>query len=230
MPDYDHAEYLRRERRAEKDAALIFTPARQTGDIEIFDEAVDQINQVSGWLVAMRKVAREVRVVSPVIQSAFQLVWTKSKTLSLRVGDHRALCDAARLFLPKYTGPAVRLYRGAGASERRRRIYGLSWSADVKTADQFALERRVMDGGSVLLETLASPEAIISQIDYPQPFTQNQIDEFRSRNPEVVIEEFHEEREYVVDRRHLNAVSVRQRYEQSHHAAPPPPSVFSSGS
>src|SRR4029077_9200884 len=85
-----------------------------------------------------------------------------SKTLPRRVGDHRALCDAARVLLPKYRGPAVHLFRGAGALERRRRAYGMSWSADVAAAGRFAEEHRVMDGGSVLLETVAPPEAIIS--------------------------------------------------------------------
>lgn len=223
MPDADHAEYLRRERRAEKNAARIFTRACQSSDVETFYEAVNLINyEVDAWSVAMRKVVREVRAVSPAIQSAFQRVWIESKMLSLFVGDHRALCDAARLLLPKYSGPAVRLFRGAGAAERRRRIYGLSWSAAVKTAERFALERRVMDGGSVLLETLATPEAIISEIDYPQPFTQNEIEEIRRMHPGALIDAFHEEREYVIDRRYLNAVSVMRRYEQSHHIATPP--------
>lgn len=230
MPDSDHIEDLRRERRAAKDAAHIFTRACQTSDIETFYAAVNRINnQVDAWLVAMRKVAREVRAVSPAIQSAFQRVWIESKMLPLSVGDHRALCDAARLLLPKYSGPAIRLFRGAGAAERRRRIFGLSWSANVETAERFARERRVMDGGSVLLETLATPEAIICEINYPRPLTQNEIKECRRVCLEVVIDEFHEEREYVVDRRYLKAVSVMRRYEQSQHVAAPP-AVFLSGS
>jgi hypothetical protein len=59
---------------------------------------------------------------------------SRRKMLPLTVGDHRALCDAARLSLPN-SGPAVRLFRGAGAFERRRGIYGPSWSADAAAAE-----------------------------------------------------------------------------------------------
>lgn len=162
MSDLDYAEYLRSERRMARSAADLFTRACQTGDIPLFREAVSQNSEsVDGWLLSMRKVARQVRAVSPQIQSAFKAVWLESKMLPLRVGDHRALCNAARLLLPKYSGPPVRLFRGAGSNERRRRIYGLSWSADVACATRFADGRRVWTGGSVLLETLAAPKAII---------------------------------------------------------------------
>jgi hypothetical protein len=213
MLDSDRTEYLRGERRAAKNAAQIFTRACQTGDVETFYVAVDQINLVvGGWLLAMRKVVREVRVVSPGIQAAFHRVWTESKMLSLDVGNHRVLCGAARLLLPKYSGPAVRLFRGAAAVEAQRRTYGLAWSTDVKVAEKFALGRRVMDSGSVLLETLAAPEAIISEINSTP---RREIKKLRRMYPDRVFEENYNEHEYVVDRRYLNAVSVVRRYEQS---------------
>ena len=147
-------------------------------------------------------------------------------TRGIRLGDHRALCDAARLSLPN-SGPAVRLFRGAGAFERRRGIYGPSRSADAAAAERFALGRRVMDGGSVLLETLAPRAAIISAIDYPPPPTYDEIHDLKREcldlvNDELVIDEFHDEREYVVDRRYLNAVTLVRRYEQIHFADAPP--------
>jgi hypothetical protein len=204
---------LRSERRAERNAADLFTRACQTGDIEAFNGAVRRIDEIAGWPVAMRKFVRDVRAVSPGIQSSFQLFWTESKTFPGRAGEYRVLRDAVRLLLPKYSGVAVRLFRGTGAAERRRRIYGLSWSAKIEIAQKFALERRVMPGGSVLLETLAVPEAIISEIDYPQPFNK---DEIRRTHPKAEFPvEFHEEREYIIDRRYLNSVSLVRRYEQS---------------
>jgi hypothetical protein len=134
--------------------------------------------------------------------------------LPLSIGDHPALCNALRVLLPAYRGRSVRLFRGAGAYERRRRIYGLCWSADRAGADRFARERQVMDGGSVLLETIAPTAAIISAVDYPEPFTQEEIQKIKREHPNAQIPAFHEEREYVVDRRHLRAVSVLRRYEQ----------------
>jgi hypothetical protein len=38
---------------------------------------------------------------------------------------------------------------------------------------------------------------------------------FKRHRPNIQIDEFHEEREHIPDRRHLNAVTVRLRYTQS---------------
>jgi hypothetical protein len=216
MSSFNMVEELRKEERARRTAAADFVRACQAGDVDKFNETVDFINErtVGGWTTAIRKLAREIRVVSPDIQFAFQRVWIGSKMLPRRVDDHPALCDAARVLLPKYRGPAVHLFRGAGALERRRRAYGMSWSTQIAAAERFAEERRVMDGGSVLLETLAPPEAIISAIVYPEPFTEAEIAELEARCPGEVIEEpsgYGAEGEYVLDRRLLGAVQVIRR-------------------
>jgi hypothetical protein len=227
--DFDRDEYLREERRAERAIAELFVRACHTGDVEALREAAGRFNECpNAARSAMRKFAREVQVVSPDVRSAFLHIWIESKMLPLRVGDHRALCDAARVLLPSYKGPSVRLFRGAGASERRRSIYGLSWSADAAAAERFAQERRAQDGGSVLLETLAPPEATIAQIDYPPPFSQGEIDDARREYPNASTSEFHQEREYVVDRRYLNTVTLVRRYEQVNPFVTPS-SVASSG-
>jgi hypothetical protein len=209
MPAFELTEELRKELRAAVTAAALFVRACQTGDVEALYQAVNLINDtVGGWAVAMRMVARKVLRVSPKIQSAFQDVWIQSKMLPLRVGDNRALCRAARVLMPRYRGPAVRLFRGTDASERRRRLYGMSWSADVSIAERFARERQVHDGGSVLLETLAPSAAIICVVDYPKPFTKQEIARIKREHPHVHMIEYHEEREYVVDRQFLNRVAV----------------------
>jgi len=64
----------------------------------------------------------------------------------------------------------------------------------------------------VLLETLAPPAAIICAVDYPEPATQDEIEKLKREHPNADFDEFHEEREYVIDRRHLNAVIVVRRY------------------
>jgi hypothetical protein len=228
-PVSEVSDELTRERRAAATAAAAFVLACQNGDVTGLYEAVDLIKNAYGgaWTVTMRKVVRESRTVSPKIQSAFLSVWIESNMLPLFVGDHRALCDAARLLLPSYQGPSVRLFRGAGAAERRRRIYGVSWSADVAVAERFARERRVMDGGSVLLETLAPSAGVICAVDYPKPRTQAEIEKLKRGHPNVAVSEFHEEREYVVDRRHLEAVTVVRRYSQIERASPSPQRVLS---
>jgi hypothetical protein len=84
-----------------------------------------------------------------------------------------------------------------------------------------------MDGGSVLLETLAPSVGIICAVDYPKPPTQDEIEKLKRGHPNVEINEFHEEREYVVDRRHLDAVTVVRRYAQIERASPSPQRVLS---
>ena len=59
----------------------------------------------------------------------------------------------------------MRLYRGDGAHNRRRRTYGLSWSVERDVADDFARGWwRDGKGGSVLLATDAPAGAIICDV------------------------------------------------------------------
>ncbi len=116
----------------------------------------------------------------------------------------------------------MRLFRGASAGERRRRVYGLSWTTEVAEAEFFARERQVWDGGSVVLETLAPPEAIICAVDYPEPVTVAELKRDFPTIPKTDLEgiversgQHHHEREYVIDRRYLSAVSVARRYAQT---------------
>jgi hypothetical protein len=37
--------------------------------------------------------------------------------------------NADRVLMPKYKGDALRLFRGASALQRRRRVYGISWTS-----------------------------------------------------------------------------------------------------
>ena len=221
MTNFDRAEELRKERAAAAAVAALFVQACQSGNVAAFYQVVDQINLTpDGWKGAMRRFAGKIRSVSPEIQSAFHHVWIESKMLPFRVNDHRALCNAARVLFPRYQGPSVRLFRGAGTVERRHRTYGMSWSADLTVADRFARARQVWDGGSVLLETVAPAKAIISAVHYPEPFTQEEIERIKREHPDAEISEFHEEREYIVDRRHLKAVRVLRRYSQIEDAPP----------
>jgi hypothetical protein len=188
-------EKIKEERRADRRAAMAFVWACRTGNADMVDGAAHLLNEetVTGWTIAIRKIAREVSEVSPDVRSAFLSIWIQTKMLPLTVRDHRALCTAARVLLPPYSGPPLRLFRGASANERRRRTYGISWTSDLEIADNFAQERRCWNGGSVLLETVAPREAIICAISEA------------SGN-------LYDEREFAVDRRDLHAVRVVRRY------------------
>jgi hypothetical protein len=188
-------ERIREQRRADRRAAMAFVRACKAGDVKLLYKAADLLSNesVTGWTIAVRKIAREVSQVSPNIQSAFLSVWIQTQMLPLKVGDHRALCTAARMLMPPYRGPSVRLYRGASGSERRRRIYGISWTSDINTAEKFAEQYSQFDEGSVLLETVAPTEAIFCDIGGASGH-------------------LYREGEYAVDRRHLRCVNLARRY------------------
>lgn len=80
-------------------------------------------------------------------------------------GDDLLLADALRVLLPVYRGPSRRLWRGESAWNRRQRTYGLSWSRNAQVADHFARSHvRMIQGGTVVLETDAPAEAIVSVV------------------------------------------------------------------
>ncbi len=213
------AEQWREDRRAAKAATGHFVRACRDGDVAALRAAVARVNgTVDGWVVALRSLTRNVQSVSPDIQQAFLEVWM-GKRLSLSVGDHRVLCNAARILLPGYQGPAVRLFRGTRASERQRRIYGLSWTTEIAEAEFFARNAlQEKHAAGVVLETLAPSAAIICAVAYPKPLTIKELRrEFQGMTEETLERwargGYHHEREYVVDRRHLNAVTVAHRFQ-----------------
>ena len=111
------------------------------------------------------------------------------------VGDDLLLCDALRVLMPPYRGPALQLYRGEIAHNRRCRTYSVAWTASREVADSFAQGiMRTCQGGSVVIETVAPPAAIICRIPHSS--------------------DRYSEREYLVDRRHLDGARVVTRYSQ----------------
>ena len=144
------------------------------------------------------------------MQGALQDAWISAKHVPREVDDHPLVCAVARVMLPAYAGPAVRLFRGACLLERQRRVYGVAWTADIAVAESFAKDyQEDLPGGSVVLETLAPSAAIICKMSYPEPFTAEE----RAANARAHFEEFHDEREHIVDRRLLKAVTVVRHFQ-----------------
>ncbi|MGZ9157094.1 MAG: hypothetical protein ACXW6J_27730, partial [Candidatus Binatia bacterium] len=74
----------------------------------------------------------------------------------------RVTSDGLRVLMPKnYSGPPLKVFRGAGANERRRRTYGFSWSRDAAVARRFAEIWAQFPPGGVVLKTLAPTAAIL---------------------------------------------------------------------
>lgn len=159
-----------------------------------FDEIEMGIGEPGGgWVGVMRAVSRQPSV--PRVTREFFL------RVFIKWGDHLrqecsdlVLADGLRMLLPKYKGPAKHLYRGESFLNRRRRTYGLSWSASADVARCHAEKTlcRSFPGGSVLLEAMAPANAIISRVR--------------------LSEDRYGESEYVVDRRRLTSVKVIERF------------------
>jgi hypothetical protein len=127
----------------------------------------------------------------------FLNVWVVSGDhLRSEVGDDLLLINALWSLLPRYIGPApLTLYRGDGLWNRRRRTYGLAWTTDLEVARAYALGCwRSSEGGSVLLKTTASAQAIICAPAHG--------------------DNRYEEQEYLLDRRRLERVEVIERFTQ----------------
>ena len=78
------------------------------------------------------------------------------------VNDDLLVLDVLRCLLLPYEGPGLTLYRGDSAFNRRRRTYGMSWSASRDIASDFAQRHRFRyEAGSALLQAEAPPDAIV---------------------------------------------------------------------
>jgi hypothetical protein len=181
-------------RRTDRACADEFVRACKLDDPRLLLEAADNlINKAPcrGWDIALRKIGREIHVpLSAETWSAFLKVWSETQNLGL--SNNPVLCSALRVLLPPYQGPAVQLFRGASARERARQCYRVSWTSDREVAEHFAQLYRVDESGSVLLETFASPEAILCDV--------------------TAAGGSYGEAEFLVDRRHLGRVHVISRY------------------
>jgi hypothetical protein len=194
------------ERARNRKRIALLMQAYHAGDYDRFQE--NMVADEFPWRLACKEFVK-LSSVPPEMRFAFQSAWTQHKRPALR--NHPLVCAAIHAMLPAYTGPAVRLFRGASELERKRRAYGLSWTSDVAEAETFAEKYRAWPGGSVVLETLAPPAAVISKMEYPEPFTEEE----RAEIPGAHFTEFHDEREHFVDRRRLTLVKVVRRLPES---------------
>jgi hypothetical protein len=160
----------------EHQATLLYECAK------LLDESLD------GWRLAFKRAAK-IQGVSEEIQEAFIRIWVERKHLPLRIGNRRVVSNGLRVLMPgNYSGAPLTLFRGAGAHERHRRIYGFSWSKDALVPRTFARHAAQLDPGGVVLKTLAPPEAILlirRREDYSDDEDEVVVDPFRLTKVEV---------------------------------------------
>ena len=132
----------------------------------------------------------------------------QTKMLGLRVDDNRILCHALQFLMPGFKAKRCGCFAGpARASGDGRPMASYGHRAFRRPRNLRKVPR--LPGGSVVLETVARPEAIISIVEYPPPMTEAEKAELP---PGVTVVEYHEEREYLVERRLLGPVEVLRRY------------------
>ncbi len=161
-PPHVRAQDLKERRECLK-AAKVFERLCKEGDADRLYDAARWLNEAGdvGWRIAFARVAKLSRV-STEVQHAFVPIWVEHKMLPLCVGDRPVCAAALRVLMPRnYSGELLLLFRGANAQERRRRLYGFSWSTDAGVARGFATHWGQSYPGGVLLKTLAPPEAVL---------------------------------------------------------------------
>jgi hypothetical protein len=154
---------LQLDQRRARDAVAAFANAAKTGDLNALLDALAEVESVWAWKPALRACGRPASV-PPQTQEAFLDLWIAGgETSRSNVGNDLILLNALKILLPPYKCGAVPLFRGEGVGNHERRTYGMSWSAVRSLAEQYAANRADRyQGSTVLVETLAPPEAILS--------------------------------------------------------------------
>jgi len=189
-------------RRRAKQAVQDFVEGAAAGDVhrmaKSFDELTAGASDGGGWVRAMGAVTR-LGSVPTTTRDFFLSVFLDHGDSIRQECEDLVLANGLRVLLPTYSGAAVWLYRGESFHNRRRRTYGLSWTASADVARQFAESRfrRTGNGGTVLIATFAPPEAIICA--------------------PALLDNRYAEMEYVIDRRRLTSVIVIERFAQLSH-------------
>ena len=141
-------------RRGASDAVGLFERALRSGDRQALVSSMVAIDEASAawgtWQAALRRVPHT--VVHAETRKFFVELWIHyGEHIRQEVNDDLLLGIALKVLLPPYEGPAMRLYRGEGAYNRKYRKYGMSWSSDVAVAEKFATGIwRTFEGGSAV--------------------------------------------------------------------------------
>jgi hypothetical protein len=136
--DKEFATAIRARRHRARQAVRDFAIAVHTADSKLLRDRLHAIDLLCLWKATMRAV-RKSPCPSDAFRSKLMQFWIEhGDHIRSEVGDDLLLADGLRAMLPAYAGPAVMLYRGDSFENRRRRLYGLSWSRNVDVAREYA--------------------------------------------------------------------------------------------
>lgn len=191
-PEDEFRAALAEARRRERAAADKFAQGIGAEDGDLVIESLQDLALYGGGASAFRKAIRHGGRSAAFRERMLGLWLTNGDDLRDSAPSDLLLIDLLRVVLPPYAGAPLTLYRGDSARNRKRRTYGMSWTTDESIAQAFAHGYRdIYMGGTVVLKTVAPPDAIICA--------------------PAEIDNRYEEAEYVVDRRRLYDVRVIER-------------------
>jgi len=134
---------------------------------------------------------------TPELSAAFHTQWhVCHHRLRELVEDDDLLLDAAWVWLPRYAGPGLDLYRGENIDRFDAGRIGSAWSDKMETARKFAIGLNAVGKGGVILQAAVPASAIIA-------------------GPSV-HSLYLGESEFTIDPRRLGLVSIVARFPPSH--------------
>jgi hypothetical protein len=165
--------------------------------VDEIGERLDSLQMMTGGFTRAFKAIVRASDVPDDFRRAFLAYWISfGEGMRSDSDSDLVLMSALWKLLPTYSGPALTLFRGDSAYNRKRRTYGLSWTSSEEVARDFAQGIwRTFKGGSVVLKCTAPPGAIICM-------------------PALDVDDRYGETEYLVDRRKIMCVEVVQRFAQ----------------
>lgn len=177
---YKRRQYCR-ERRDERFRVKLALETINSDAADAFYRNIDA--NLFPWSSFFREVVKARPRMSADIQTVLLGRWVEHKSIASYC-DHSPI-SALRMLLPSYDGSAMRLFRGAGIAEYEEGRYQLSWTSDFPKAEDFANDKSQLPGGSLVLETLAPPEAILCDFDKALPFDHQGFVELKRRYQNV---------------------------------------------
>jgi hypothetical protein len=109
------------------------------------------------------------------------------------VEDESAVLDMLWVWLPRYAGPDLVLYRGENVGRLEAGRLGMAWTEEMDQARMFARRLNAVDKGGALLRAVAPATSIIAGPSRHSRYLQ--------------------ENEFTVDPRHLAGVEVVERFD-----------------
>jgi hypothetical protein len=169
MTQAESGAFLQRRREEQREARRVVRDtvrAIKNGDRAALPALLEKVDIACVWQEAFRAIVREAdnAGLDSEMQAACLRIWIhEGDHLRQEVGDDRMLVRALRVLLPPYQGPAMTLFRGDSAYNRKCRTYGLAWTSDRAIAAAFAENGywRTFEGGSAVLQTIAPSDSII---------------------------------------------------------------------